>query len=143
MTAPITLYYCILSNTLIQNKLLHNHYFITTYIKSVSMFHFTVTVSVAVSRPLHKCREMLVTTICKKVLSYLKNPMSSCSHKNLKVLFTSGALTCADCVGQLLLRLLQCVDCCPPGCASSPSCVTSYLNGSVLPGIGSGGAPLR
>ena len=27
---------------------------------------------------------------------------------NLKV----GALTCADCVGQLL-RLLQCVDCCP------------------------------
>ena len=60
---------------------------------------------------------------------------------NLKV-FTAGALTCADCVGQLL-RLLQCVDCRPPGCASSHSSVTSYLYGSGLPGIGSGRAPLQ
>ena len=40
--------------------------------------------------------------------SYLKKPNEHLLSLNLKV----GALTCADCVGQLL-RLLQCVDCCP------------------------------
>ena len=77
---------------------------------SVSIFHFTVTVSVAESQSADLYKNVTNVGIYAKYIKLSEKINEHLLSLNLNV----GALTCADCVGQLLLlRVLQCVDCCP------------------------------